>query len=190
MLSTYLESVILASQSSARKELLETQGVEVVVRPTWANEVLEEAEPKALVTALARRKLDTYLAENPAEQLPVLAFDTIIAFEGNLLGKPASVEEARLHLFSFSGRAQHVWSGWALHHNGRYHGDADLAIVHFKQLSSEQIEEYLAGGEWMGAAGSYRVQGEGSAFIDRIEGDEAVVIGIPLVQMESVLSSL
>lgn len=189
MLSRRLPSVILASQSPARRMLLEREGVTVIVRPTWAHEQHTLTDAREIVTALSRRKLDAAIAQNGVLTLPVLASDTIIAIDGELVGKPSSVEEARLQLKRLRQGTQEVWSAWALLQDGAIIGGADVATVHFKELSDAAIEEYLALGEWMGAAGAYRIQGRGGALIASIEGDENVVMGLPLNQMKLVLCS-
>ncbi len=187
MLSHRLPSVILASQSPARRMVLEREGVTVIVRPTWAHEQHTFTDPREVVTTLSRRKLDAAIAQNGETTLPVLACDTIIAIDGELVGKPSSVEEARLQIKRLARGTQEVWSGWALLQDGAVIGGADVATVHFKELSDAAIEDYLALGEWMGAAGAYRIQGRGRHLIASIEGDENVVIGLPLLQMKRVL---
>ncbi len=188
MLSRTLPKIILASQSPARKMVLEAEGIEVTVRPTWAHEEHSCTDARDVVTTLSRRKLDSALAQNGETLLPVLACDTIIAIDGDLMGKPSSVEEARLQLKRLCRGTQEVWSAWALYRDGAVIGGADMAIVHFKALDDAAIEEYLALGEWMGAAGAYRIQGRGRSLIASIEGDENVIIGLPLAQMKRTLS--
>ena len=187
MLRERLPSVILASQSPARKMVLEREGVTVIIRPTWAHEQHTFSDPRQIVTTLSRRKLDAALAQNGDTTLPLLACDTIIAIDGRLLGKPSSVEEARLQIKHLARGTHAVWSAWALFRDGAIIGGADVAHVHFKELDDAAIEAYLALGEWMGAAGSYRIQGRGRNLIASIEGDENVIIGLPLLQMERVL---
>ncbi len=187
MLSRRLPTVILASQSPARRMLLEQEGVEVIVRPTWAHEEHTITEAREVVTTLSRRKLEAALAQNGGATLPLLACDTIIAIDGQLMGKPSSVEEARLQIKRLRSGVQEVWSAWALYRDGSIIGGADRATVHFKELDDEAVEAYLALGEWVGAAGAYRIQGRGRSLIASIEGDESVVIGLPLLQMKRVL---
>jgi len=165
MLSRRLPTVILASQSPARRMLLEQEGVEVIVRPTWAHEEHTITEAREVVTTLSRRKLEAALAQNGGATLPLLACDTIIAIDGQLMGKPSSVEEARLQIKRLRSGVQEVWSAWALYRDGSIIGGADRA----------------------GAAGAYRIQGRGRSLIASIEGDESVVIGLPLLQMKRVL---
>lgn len=187
MLSRRVPSLILASQSPARRALLEAEGIAVIVRPTWANEEHRLTDAQEVVTLLARRKLEAALAQNGTVSVPLLACDTTIAIDGALIGKPSSIEEARLQLNLLRAGVQEVWSAWALYRDGSIIGGADVARVRFKDLSDQEIESYLELGEWMGAAGSYRLQGRGISLIASIEGDESVVVGLPLLQMKRAL---
>lgn len=157
------------------------------MRPTWANEEHSLSAADEVVTLLARRKLEAALSQNGQARLPLLACDTTIAIDGMLIGKPSSIEEARLQLHRLRAGIQEVWSAWVLYQDGSLIGGADVARVRFKDLSDDEIESYLALGEWMGAAGSYRIQGRGTRLIASIEGDECVVTGLPVRQMKRVL---
>ncbi|NLE14586.1 MAG: septum formation protein Maf [Spirochaetales bacterium] len=186
-LSHMLPRLILASQSVARKALLQELGIEVATCPTHSDETFDMSDPADVVGTLARRKLHSYQIEHPSYTLPVLCCDTLIWFEGRLIGKPADRSDARNQLQSFSGKAQQVYSGWALWYENQVFWDADQALVWFKDLDEPAIEAYLATREWEGAAGSYRIQGLGHHLVDRIEGDKGTVIGLPVEQLTRVL---
>ena len=109
-LSSTLPALILASQSPARRALLQKEGVAVTVRPTWANEEHSLSAADEVVTLLARRKLEAALSQNGQARLPLLACDTTIAIDGMLIGKPSSIEEARLQLHRLRAGIQEVWS--------------------------------------------------------------------------------
>jgi septum formation protein len=188
-LAELLPNLTLASQSVARKALLQSLGIEVTTYATHCDESHQESDPAKAVALLSERKLQAFLSVHPNASEPVLCCDTLIAFEGVLIGKPIDQEEARAQLSSFSGKAQEVHSGWALWYEGRQYGGSDKALVWFKHLDDDDIEGYLQTDEWKGAAGSYRIQGEGRALIDHIEGDEATVIGLPLLQISEILVS-
>lgn len=188
-LAELLPKLTLASQSVARKALLQSLGIEVTTYATHCDESHQESDPAKAVALLSERKLQAFLSVHPNASDPVLCCDTLIAFEGELIGKPIDQEEARAQLSSFSGKAQEVHSGWALWYEGRQYGGSDKALVWFKPLDEFVIESYLQTGEWKGAAGSYRIQGEGRALVDHIEGDEATVIGLPLLQISEILIS-
>ncbi|MGE4584079.1 MAG: Maf family protein [Sphaerochaeta sp.] len=182
-IAAILPKVVLASQSIARKALLEREGVEVIVRPTNCDESHALLDPAKTVAMLAYRKLMAYRSVHGHYELPVLCCDTLISFESALIGKPRDRLHAYAQLASFSGKTQEVHSGWALWFDDKVYSSADKALVVFKPLGKFVIESYLDTGEWEGAAGSYRIQGEGRNLVDHIEGDEATVVGLPLRQL-------
>ncbi|HPE92892.1 MAG: Maf family protein [Sphaerochaeta sp.] len=186
-LSHMLPRLILASQSVARKALLQELGIEVATCPTHSDETFDMSDPADVVAMLARRKLQAYRKEHPSYTLPVLCCDTLIWFEGKLIGKPVDQMDAKNQLQSFSGKAQQVYSGWALWYENQEFCDADRALVWFKDLDEPAIEAYLETREWEGAAGSYRIQGLGKHLVDRIDGDRGTVIGLPVEQLKRIL---
>lgn len=189
-LSTYIPKLVLASQSIARKAVLEGLGIEVLVQPTYCDEQNELTNPDTMVSMLSQRKLDAYLKEHRPSALPVLCCDTVVAFEGMILGKSRDRSEAKRQLSLFSGRRQTVHSGWALWYRTQILCGCDQAQVWFKQLDEQSIDAYLDTGEWQNAAGSYRIQGAGKNLIDRIEGDVNVIIGLPILQITERLSEV
>ena len=112
--------------------------------------------------------------------------DTEVALEGEALGQPDDESEARSHLERLSGREHQVVGGLALlgpdQEDGRPRTREGVAstAVRFRELGPDLIEAYLASGEWEGRAGSYAIQGLGSALIDSVEGDLSNVIGLPI----------
>jgi septum formation protein len=188
-LKTLIPKVILASQSPARRQLLEDLGITVVVRPTDCNESFEATDPDSVVTMLALRKLQTYREGHPLYEDPVLCCDTMVFCEDKLIGKAEKREDAFAQLSSFSNKIQSVHSGWALWFRNLLFSGADTAYVTFKTLDKETIETYLDCKEWIGAAGSYRIQEKGSSLISKVEGDFATVIGLPLSQISEILFS-
>ena len=188
-LSHILPKLVLASQSVARKAILTQLGIEVQVKSTGCDESHSLSDPGQTVTMLSNRKLEAYRTMHPIYELPVLCCDTLIFFEQQLIGKPADRSEAYTQLASFSGKVQEVYSGWALWYENRVYSSSDKALVHFKVLDHETIEAYLDTLEWQGAAGAYRIQGKGRDLIASIEGDEATVIGLPLLQISEILTA-
>lgn len=187
-LSYLLPKVILASQSVARRALLEELGIEVVPHPTNSDETHSLNNPAEVVAMLALRKLQAYQNEHPEYSLPVLCCDTLIFFEGKLIGKPENRAEAKSQLLAFNAKAQEVHSGWALWYNQSILTGTDRAMVYFKHLDDQTIENYLDTLEYMGAAGSYRIQGKGQSLVDHIEGDKGTVIGLPVRQLSHMLA--
>ena len=186
-----IEKIVLASASPARRALLEEQGLDVLVRPTGCNEDCTLTDPGAVVTELARRKLQAYM-DGPdfEEDLPALACDTLIALDGRLIGKAASAEEARAQIQAFSGRTHTVFSGYALYIGGKLYNGFDSTDVKFREIGRTELEDYIAGGSWKGAAGSYHIRGSADAFIERVDGSIATVIGLPLEKISDIIHSL
>lgn len=186
--ATMFPSIILASGSIARKKLLQSEGVEVTVCPTNCDESHDDTDPAAVVLMLAKRKMQAYLASHAMGEKPVLSCDTLISFDGELIGKPIDKTHAHAQLSRFSGNSHTVYSGWALYYQNKlYSGTAETTVV-FKQLDEEMIESYLENGEWKGAAGSYRLQETGRSLIESIIGDEDTIIGLPLSQISEILA--
>jgi len=173
--------LILASTSPRRRELLDLLQIpfEVVApvfdetsRPEWT-----EAEE---VLALARGKGLSVAAKYPRSIL--IAADTLVTVDGEKLGKPRDAKDAERMLKRLSGKEHQVLSGVFLY-NG-ISGEEILwherTLVFFKDLSENEIRNYVTGGEPMGKAGAYAIQGQGSRLIVGIEGDFFNVVGLPL----------
>ncbi len=190
-----LPELVLASQSPARRELLESLGCAVHVMPTYSDEFHPSSIGLTVVKELAERKMSTYLADNSEPSLPVLTADTVVSCDGKLLGKAASKEEAFQQISLLNGRTHSVLSGFALYMPNSRDGfqplisGSDEARITFHALSDLEISRYIAIGEWVGAAGSYRIQGEAKRFIKHISGDYCTVVGLPIQTISAILSS-
>jgi len=171
-------SLVLASASPRRRELLESLDLDFVVRPAAVDETPNPGErPRDLVRRLAREK-----AEAQAEDGEwVLAADTIVVENGDVLGKPRDRDQAREMLQRLQGRWHLVLTGVALRPPD---GDTLHAVestrVLFAELTPEQINWYAATGEPDDKAGAYAVQGLGALFVDEIDGNYSNVVGLPL----------
>jgi nucleoside triphosphate pyrophosphatase len=141
-------------------------------------EEVQRGEPADAVLENARRKAAA--AQQPGSL--VIGCDTEVAVAGRLLGKPAGEREARESLQLLSGRVHEVLSGLVLlgPEDGRVREGVVRSVVAFRHLDNTDIDRYLSSGEWRGRAGGYAIQGLGSTLADRIEGDLANVIGLPL----------
>lgn len=181
-LCTLLPELVLASGSPNRRLLLEECGVKVIVKSQDIDEICGLVNPPDVVKVLSREKLESYLSSDdfiPA--LPAIGIDTLVELDGELLGKPASREDAERMLSSFSGRTQLVWSGLSLYIPGHdVITEAVSSEVGFRTLTAEEIEAYLDTDEYIGAAGGYRIQKTGYTLVERIEGSWSNVIGLPL----------
>jgi septum formation protein len=175
--------IVLASASPRRRELLGALGVEFEVIPPAIPEV-RGGEPASAVLANARAKARA-VAERVGEGALVIGVDTDVAVDGRLLGKATNEAEARERLKALSGRTHEVVSGvavLALHpaENPEERTAVETSRVTFARLESPLIDLYLASGEWRDRAGAYAVQGLGSMLVERVDGDLANVIGLPL----------
>ncbi len=110
----------------------------------------------------------------------VLAADTIVVCDGELLGKPSDEDDARRMLHKLSGRPHRVYTGVALLRESHRRLDYECTEVTFRRLSKEEVERYISTGEPMDKAGSYAIQGGGAALIRSIRGCFTNVIGLPL----------
>jgi septum formation protein len=129
----------------------------------------------------ATRKAEAVASDHPGAL--VIGGDTEVVIDGEVLGQPESEEEARAHLERLSGSEHHVLGGLAL--IGPDTGDeprtgVDVSTVAFRELDDTLLTAYLASGEWRGRAGSYAIQGLGSALVDIVRGDVSNVIGLPV----------
>ena len=182
-------SLILASGSPRRRELLEEAGVsfEVIV-PEVNEESLPEELPKDMVLRLSRTKADAIASKHPGRF--VLAADTIaVTKEDSILGKPKDSHDAEEMLRGLSGREHFVLSGFTLLNleNAICISRAIETAVLMRELSLEEIKTYVASGEPLDMAGSYAIQGLGGALVKSYEGSYSNVVGLP---MKAVLDEL
>lgn len=182
-------TVVLASASPQRRAILATLGVPFTVRPA---DVEEETagEPAAVAQTNARRKAaasaSALRASSPASPRGdlVLGADTVVAVDGDLLGKPADAAEARRHLGRLAGRTHRVVGGFALVERGDVVlAGAETTLVTFRRVGPAVLDWYVATGEWEGRAGGYAIQGAGAALVARVEGDYSNVVGLPLARL-------
>jgi septum formation protein len=174
-----IPSLILASASPRRRELLGGLGLRFTVRAADIDETPHPGEhPAATVLRLAQEKA---AAEAHPGEL-VLAADTVVVIGRELLGKPRDPEDARRMLARIAGREHTVLTGVALEEPDRNRRISEAAStrVRMAALTPEQIEEYVATGEPLDKAGSYAVQGIGALFVEEIFGNYTNVVGLPL----------
>jgi len=171
--------IVLASKSPQRRALLATLGLDFEV---LVPKVEEETggEPRDLVVRNALRKAEA-VAAGRSDTL-VIAGDTEVVIDGEVLSQPESENEARAHLQRLSGSEHHVLGGLALlgPDDQQPRTGVDVSTVAFRELDEILLDVYLASGEWRGRAGSYAIQGLGSALVDIVRGDVSNVIGLPV----------
>jgi septum formation protein len=177
-------TLVLASASPRRREILDALGIEYLVVEPDVDEI-REGSPEEVVVENARRKARAAAASAPAGDV-VLAADTEVVVEGRVLGQAGGEWEARSHLESLSGRTHTVMTGVVLLGPGSEAGDraertgVALSEVTFRELDSATLRVYIESGEWRGRAGAYAIQGLGSILIERLEGDFSNVVGLPV----------
>jgi septum formation protein len=171
-------SLVLASQSPRRAELLRTAGFSFTIRARPVEEVRESGEsPIDYVRRLAQEKAEA--SWERAGEI-VLGADTIVLLGDQVLEKPRDADDARTMLAALSGRTHTVITGICLRHASASIVDTESTLVRFVSLTNEEIDQYVASGEPMDKAGAYAIQGLASKFVDRIEGCYFNVMGLPL----------
>lgn len=172
--------ITLASSSPRRRHLLDMLGIAHEAIPAEVDERTrpgEEAE--AMAMRLATEKARSVWERHP--ERPVLAADTVVAIDGEILGKPRDAADARRMLATLSGRDHRVITAVALAvPAGEILQQCDVTRVWFRSLTPELIEAYVATGEPLDKAGSYGVQGAGAVLVERVEGDFFGVMGLPV----------
>ena len=184
-------TIVLASQSPNRRKILEDAGVRVIARPQDIWEICGKTVPEEVVMTLSRQKFESYLKSPEIDpSLVAVAVDTLVCFEGKLLGKPQNDEEAFSMLRMISGKWHEVYSGMSVYNpkTGQSTTLSDVSRVLFKDLSDETIRWYISTGDCIGAAGAYKIQRNGYKIIEKTEGSLSNIIGLPLEKLISVLS--
>lgn len=184
--------LILASTSPRRAEILHDAGFSFVVVASAVDETpLPGESPTALVQRLADAKAELAAARAVGPAI-ILAADTVVTLEGHIFGKPRSSDDARHMLEALSGRTHAVVTGVTLIRlpDAERRSFVESTLVHFAQLSSEEVTRYLATGEPHDKAGAYAIQGRAGRYIPRIEGDYFNVVGLPLARVTQALAEL
>ena len=182
--------VILASASPRRQELLKQIGIEPIVHPSSFEEAGGTAkEAQAVVLGNALGKCQAVCGEL-GDALPVIAADTVVVIDKEILGKPKNAAEAKAMLRHLSGRTHQVMTGVAMQYAGRLLSDVCVTDVTFRKLSTEEIEAYVATGEPLDKAGAYGIQGRGAVFVEKIVGCYNNVVGLPLTLVYLMLEQI
>ena len=180
--------LILASGSPRRRELLDKFGINYEILPAQG----EESAPPELTPGERVKALAVQKAEEVAQRLNdpaavILAADTLVELDGEVLGKPGTADRAQAMLRALSGREHRVWSGVCIREGEKVFAESECTSVHFRALSDAEIHAYIATGEPLDKAGAYGYQGLASLFVERIEGDFFNVMGLPVCRMGQML---
>jgi septum formation protein len=184
--------LILASSSERRAEILANAGLPFSVLSSAVDESSYPGEAAAaLVQRLANAKADLVTARAVGPAI-ILAADTEVVLDDQILGKPSSIEDARHMLQQLSGRTHAVLTGVALIRlpDGERRQFVESTLVHFRPIADEELSAYLATEESFDKAGAYAIQGRAGRFIPRIEGCYFNVVGLPLSRVLTELESL
>lgn len=195
--------LILGSASPARLAILRAAGIDPEVLVSGVDESgITDHRPEALCAALARLKAEAVAAavgdRGPAagdERRFVLGCDSVLAFEGQILGKPASAEDAVKRWCRMRGHSGVLHTGHCLIEvtgagEHRIAERAAATTVHFAEISDEEIDAYVGTGEPLYVAGAFTIDGLGGFFVDRIEGDAGTVIGLSLPTLRTLFHDL
>ena len=199
-----MSQIILASQSPRRKELLEQIGLEFEICPAKGEEIITKTIPEEVVMELSKQKAEEVAAmvssfgeshkdiTTPSDIL-VIGADTVVAYNGEILGKPADEADAKRMLTMLSGNTHSVFTGVTLVLIDKSGRAGELVFyektdVHMRAMSDLEIKRYIATGEPMDKAGAYGIQEKGCIFVERIEGDFFNVLGLPICKIYTILS--
>ena len=194
-------SLYLASQSPRRLELLRQVGLAPTVLPLRVAEKRADVDETPLpaepayeyVRRLAHMKLNAALRAQAGRSLPawpIVAADTTVTIDGQILGKPADAEEAAAMLRAYSGRSHSVLTAVGVAFRGRVEVAVNESMVGFKPLNEAEIRAYTASGEAFDKAGGYGIQGRAAAFIEHLSGSYSGVMGLPLYETCDLLTRM
>jgi septum formation protein len=176
-----MKHIILASASPRRKEILELADLKFDIMPSNAQEITTKTAPNEVVMELASIKAkDIY--KKSEKQSMIVGADTVVAYQGQILGKPADEADAKRMLTMLSGQTHEVYTGVCIIEDGKTKTFYEETKVTFYEISDEQIDHYIKTGEPMDKAGSYGIQGKAAVFIKGIEGDYYNVVGFPIAR--------
>lgn len=187
-----MEPIILASSSPRRQEILKSLKIPYRVITSNIDETLTSVlKNEEVPEFLAREKVSAVIKSLPPQQEIqwILGADTIIEFENKIYGKPQNQLEAFNNIKLFQGKTHKVITSIVLY-NGRTKTETSrtcITNVTFCPMTDEEIQWYVDTGEWHGAAGGYRIQGDASIFIKKIEGSYSSVIGLPINELFDIL---
>ncbi len=181
--------VYLASASPRRRELLRQIGVRHEAHPVDIDEApLQGETPRAYVVRMAETKAEAaWTRISPGLRRAVLAADTTVVIDDEILGKPRGREDALQMLARLSGRKHEVLSAVALRDERGLRSKVNVTRVRFRKLEEGEAERYWQSGEPQDKAGSYAVQGYAAVFIERLEGSYSGVMGLPLFETAELL---
>lgn len=183
------EQLILASASPRRKELLDQIGVRYIVHPVDIDETPKDREVAMDYVYRVAAEKSAACASKVTCSLPILAADTSVVLDGQIMGKPKNREHAMTMLNQLSGKTHSVYSAVSLRSQceNNYFQALSKTEVKFRKISNEEIQSYWDTGEPEGKAGAYAIQGLASVFVESIKGSFSGVVGLPLFETAELL---
>lgn len=181
-----MKKIFLASQSPRRSQLLEKAGISFQILPISTSEKVDKKLMiESQILSITRQKLVEAEKAPQIQDSPwsvILCADTEVVFENQLMGKPINKEEAQKTLEKLSGNRHFVKTGYIIKDckTQKEISHIETSIVYFKNLTQQEIEEYVATGEPMDKAGSYGIQGLGGKLVDKYEGLTSNIVGLPI----------
>ena len=183
-----METIILASRSPRRAEILKSAGIPFEIVSADADETpVKSVTPAELTMGLASRKLRAVFERIGDEKL-ILAADTVVCRNGEIFGKPKDEDDAVRMLTLLSDGWHEVYTGIAMRKNGKLVIDYDVTHVRMRKMEPSEIKAYVKTKEPMDKAGAYAVQERGSVFVSRLDGSFHNVVGLPVSLVCSHLS--
>ncbi len=189
------KKIILASASPRRRELMQQAGYEFEIQVSHKEEAYTSETPDEIVKELALLKANDIAGQNEKKDLVVIGADTVVVYQGAILGKPRSKEEAFAMIQGFQGDKHQVYTGVAiLSYDGEGHetvvNHAVKTDVYVNSMTDEEIWKYIESDNVMDKAGSYGIQSGFAIHIEKIEGDYFNVVGLPISYIYQILKQI
>ena len=185
-----MEKLICASKSAYRQNVLKSLQIPFQAIAADIDEsVFDTLPPEERPLKLAQKKVEQILSLKDFNNNFVLGADTLIVHNGKALGKPHNADDAKQYLKALSNSTHNVISAICLYnpHTAKTATRVCNTAVSFALLSESEIDSYITTGEWLGAAGAYRIQGRAEIFIKKIEGSYSCVAGLPIFELYDIL---
>ena len=183
--------VVLASASPARLATLRSAGLDPEVEVSGVDEEqMTSHDPANLAAALAQLKARAVDARLQDGDALIIGCDSVLAFEGEILGKPADAREAVARWRRMRGNSGVLHTGHCVRLGNREFVEAAATIVHFADVNDDEIDAYVASGEPLQVAGAFTIDGLGGAFVRGIEGDHHTVVGVSLPLLRDLVGDL
>ena len=179
--------IILASQSPRRRELLTRMGLTFTVHAADIDEHMDRSlTPDKLVEAISREKAAAAAVDFDQNAI-IIAADTVVALDNEVLGKPHDEADAKRMLTHLSGREHQVYTGFTVRQGDQVVTRSECTLVKFRALEESEIDSYITTGEPMDKAGAYGIQEKGSLLVEKLRGDYFNVMGLPVCALGLVL---